>query len=152
MGAIAGASSQASSAGGAIASKAAALGAAGAATTAEVGKHAAVAAGDAARGAVEATMHAYSGSTLESALNYLDGELDQRGAKRAIKDTAGAVVGKLDQVTGKRLIELLESKLRLQDSYNDILATRLAEAIERIAKLEAKYRELRHGPPTHRDH
>jgi len=41
-------------------------------------------------------------------------------------------------VTGKRLVEMLEEKLRLQDEYNDILATRLAEALERIQKLEAR--------------
>ena len=45
---------------------------------------------------------------------------------------------KLDQITGKRLLELLEEKLEIQDAYNDILATRLAEALERIAKLEAR--------------
>jgi len=124
------ASSHATSAGGALASKAAELGASAAAKTA-----------DTTRGAIETGQQAYSGSKLESLVNYVDGELDQRGAKKAIKDSTGAVVGKLDQVTGKRLIELLEEKLRIQDEYNDILATRLAEALERIAKLEARSHE-----------
>ena len=44
--------------------------------------------------------------------------------------------GKLDEVSGKRLVELLEKKLAIQDSYNDILATRLAEALDRIKALE----------------
>src|SRR5689334_23379041 len=79
------------------ASKVAALGTAGAAKTAEIGKQT-------IGGALETGKQAYAGSKLESAVKYVDGELEQRGAKKAIKDTTGAVVGKLDQVTGKRLI------------------------------------------------
>lgn len=123
------------------ASQVAALGTAGAAKSAEIGKKTIEVAGEVSRGALETGKQAYTGSKLESVVNYLDGELDQRGAKKAIKDTTGAVVGKLDQVTGKRLVELLEEKLRIQDEYNDILATRLAEALERIAKLEARLNE-----------
>ena len=74
------------------------------------------------RDALETGKQAYAGSKLES----------------KVKDTAGAVVGKLDQVTGKRLIELVEQKLKIQDAYNDVLATRLAEALKRIEKLEAR--------------
>ncbi|HEY4311445.1 MAG TPA: hypothetical protein VGN12_18495 [Pirellulales bacterium] len=91
-----------------------------------------------ARGALESGRQVYEDSKLESAVNFIDGELEQRGAKQAFVSTAGAVVDKLDQVTGKRLLELLEERLRRQDAYNDILATRLAEALERIAKLEAR--------------
>jgi hypothetical protein len=61
--------------------------------------------------------------------------IDSSGAKEAIKATASVVSGKLDEVSGKRLVELLEKKLRIQDSYNDILATRLAEALDRIKTL-----------------
>ena len=52
------------------------------------------------------------------------------------------MAGKLDEVSGKRLVELLEQKLRVQDSYNDVLATRLADAIERISILEDRLNEL----------
>jgi len=123
------------------AKKVAAMGTAGAAKTAEIGKQTIGAATDATQLVVESGKQVYTGSKLESAVKYLDGELEQRGAKKAISETKGAVVGKLDQVTGKRLIELLEEKLRVQDEYNDILATRLAEALERIAKLEARSNE-----------
>jgi hypothetical protein len=145
-------STQASSTSGTLASKAAAIGAAGAAKTAVVSKQTVAAAGGLTRGAVETSIQAYAGSKLESAVNYLDGELDQRGAKKAIKDTTGAVVGKLDQVTGKRLIELLEAKLKVQDTYNDILATRLAEAFERITSLEVRVSELQNGPGAPYEH
>ena len=79
--------------------------------------------------------------TLEvtgATVDRIDAELDQRGAKQVVKGTAGAVINKLDEVTGKRLLELLEERLSIQDTYNDVLATRLAEALERIAKLEAE--------------
>jgi len=85
------------------------------------------------------TQQVYAGSKLESVVKTVDNELEQRGAKKTIKETTGAVVGKLDQVTGKKLVEMLETRLKVQDEYNDILATRLAEALERIAKLEARF-------------
>jgi hypothetical protein len=58
--------------------------------------------------------------------------------KTGLGTAAEAVVDRLDQVTGKQLVELLEERLRIQDEYNDVLATRLAEALERIASLEEK--------------
>jgi hypothetical protein len=143
---------QTSSTGGTLVSKVASLGTAGATKTAEISKQTLNVAADVALGAIETGKQAYSGSTLESAINYLDGELDERGAKKAIKDTAGAVVGKLDQVTGKRLVELLEAKLKLQDTYNDVLATRLAEALERIASLETRVSELKNGLGVPHEH
>jgi len=109
------ASTRVSTTGAAVASKAASLGTSGAAKAAEIGKQTYVAAGNA---------------------------IDASGAKEAIKATAGAVSGKLDEVSGKRLVELLEQKLRIQDSYNDVLATRLAEALERISILEDQINEL----------
>lgn len=99
----------------AVASQAALLGTSGAAKAAEIGKQTYVAAASAA---------------------------ESSGTTQAIKATAGAVGGKLDEVSGKRLVELLEQKLRIQDSYNDVLATRLAEALERISILEDRVNEL----------
>ena len=141
-------SKQTSSVGNAVASKTVALGKSSAAKTAEIGKQTYAVTGNATLGALESGKQAYAGSKLESAVNFIDGELDQRGVKQALTDTTEAVVGKLDQVTGKRLLELLEEKLQVQDAYNDILATRLAEALERIAKLEAALTELAAGTPT----
>ena len=82
---------------------------------------------------------------IGTAVEYLDHELEQRGVKQALGSAAGAVVDRLDQVTGKQLVELLEARLRMQDEYNDVLATRLAEALERIAALEEK---VSHGLAT----
>ncbi len=140
--ALSNASTRVSSTGAALASKAASLGTLGAAKTAELGMQTYAAAGS----AVETGKQAYVGSGLATAVNYVDGQLEEIGAKQAISSTAGAVVGKLDEVTGKRLVELLEKRLQKQDAYNDILATRLAEAIERIVALENRIEGPTSGP------
>jgi hypothetical protein len=41
-----------------------------------------------------------------------------------------------DKVSGKKILELVESRLLLQTQYNDILATKLDEALNRIEVLE----------------
>jgi len=127
-------------AGSTVASKAASVGSgaasvAAAAGTAGVGMAASVASTAAAAGGT-----VVSKTGLGTAVGYLDSTLEQRGVKQAFGSAAGAVVDRLDQVTGKQLVELLEERLRMQDDYNDVLATKLAEALERIATLEEKLR------------
>ena len=95
-------------------------------------------ASDAASAVVEAGADAYTGSRLESLVSYVGEGLDERGVFDAIETATDAVGNKIGQVTGKRLMEMLEEKLKLQDQYNDVLATKLAEALDRIAKLEAR--------------
>jgi len=132
------ASARAAAASDVLAAKATAIGAAGAAKAAAVSKQTYAAAGSAAGNALEAGKAA--GSKLESALSYVDDQLDRRGVKRSLKDTTGAIVDKLDTLIGKQLLEMLETRLQAQDKYNDILATRLAEALQRIERLEAEVR------------
>ena len=127
-------------AGSTVASKAASIGigaasVAVAAGSAGVGIAASVASTAAATGGT-----VVSKTGLGTAVGYLDSTLEQRGVKQAFGSAAGAVVDRLDQVTGKQLVELLEERLRMQDEYNDVLATKLAEALERIATLEEKLR------------
>ncbi len=93
---------------------------------------------DAAKEIADSSTSVLSGARLSSAIEYLDNALEEHGIKDALSDTADAVSDKLDQVTGKQLVELLEAKLRRQDEYNDILATRLSEALRRIAALEKR--------------
>jgi hypothetical protein len=95
-------------------------------------------ASDAASAVVEAGADVYTGSRLESLVSYVGEGLDERGVFDAIETATDAVGDKIGQVTGKRLMEMLEEKLKLQDQYNDVLATKLAEALDRIAKLEAR--------------
>jgi hypothetical protein len=116
-----------SEAGAAVADKAVEVGAAGVERTT-----------DAATRIAQASANAISGVGLTSAIEYLDDAIDEQAIKAAIVEAAEAVGDKVDQVTGKQLVEMLEEKLRRQDEYNDILATRLAEALQRIAALEQK--------------
>ena len=44
----------------------------------------------------------------------------------------------MDKISGKKLLDIVEERLALQDQYNDILATKLDEALKRIEKLESK--------------
>ena len=125
-----------------LATKSRELGGTGVEKLGAIGKHAYRAAGDTALQTLQSGKHAYSGSKLESTVKQIDGVLDQSGTKQACKDAAQAVVDKLDELSGKRLLELVEEKLQLQDLYNNVLATRLAEALERIAALEVQLRQL----------
>ena len=126
------------SAGTTVASAATTVGGSAVSAATTVGTTSVTIATSAAKTAAAAGGHVVDKTGLGKAVEYLDGELDERGVKRAIGSAAGAVVNRLDQVTGKQLVELLESRLRLQDEYNDVLATRLAEALDRIAALEEK--------------
>lgn len=125
--ALAGAADQIGDIGGAFTEKVADLASSGAAFVT-----------DTASAAVEVSTDAYAGSRLEAAVNYVGDGLEERGVFSAIAAATEAVGDKVGQVTGKRLVEMLEEKLRLQDQYNDLLATRLAEALERITKLEER--------------
>jgi hypothetical protein len=110
-----------------VADKAAELGAAGVEMTTDTAKQIA-----------QTSVSVFSGMGLASAIEYLDDAIDQQAITSAISDAAEVVGDKLDQVTGKQLVEMLEAKLRRQDEYNDILATRLAEALQRIAAIEQR--------------
>jgi len=47
----------------------------------------------------------------------------------------------LDSISGKAMYELVRERLELQDRYNDLLATKLQEALDRIERLEARLDE-----------
>ena len=124
-----------------VASTAASVGSNAASAATIVGSKSATLAANAAKTTVAAGENVVAVTGLGVAIDYLDNELNQRGVKQAIGTATGAIVDRLDQVSGKQLVELLESRLRLQDEYNNVLATRLAEALERIATLEEKLRD-----------
>jgi hypothetical protein len=111
-----------SDAGSAVADKALGIGAASVEITTDAAKHIAQ----------------VSVNGVSSAIEYLDDAIDEQAIKAAIVNAADAVGDKVEQVTGKQLVKMLEAKLRRQDEYNDILATRLAEALDRIAVLEQR--------------
>ena len=47
----------------------------------------------------------------------------------------------LDQVSGKKILETVEQRLKMQTEYNDLLATKLEDALQRIETLESKLRK-----------
>ncbi len=51
----------------------------------------------------------------------------------------------LDTISGKAMYELVRDRLDLQDRYNDLLATKLQEALDRIDALEKRLAEREQG-------
>ncbi len=47
-----------------------------------------------------------------------------------------AVKEKLDSATGQKMYDLVQERLAVQDQYNDVLAAKLHEALQRIEVLE----------------
>lgn len=54
-----------------------------------------------------------------------------------VKDTASKVSNSVDVVSGAKLLAEVREMITLQEKYNDTLATKLEEALQRIAVLEA---------------
>lgn len=54
-----------------------------------------------------------------------------------VKDASRRVGDSFDVLTGVKLLEVVQEMLQAQEEYNDILATKLDEALTRIALLEA---------------
>lgn len=62
---------------------------------------------------------------------------ENSGAKDAM-ERAG---NKLDEMSGKTILEEMREAFKIQAIYNDTLATKLQEALDRIADLEARARK-----------
>lgn len=66
----------------------------------------------------------------------------ESGAQRHIHTIKTKSGETLDVISGQAMYELVQERLSLQDRYNDLLATKLQEALERISELEKKISEL----------
>ena len=64
--------------------------------------------------------------------------LDENGVAEKATKAYGATQDHLDTVAGTKLLRLVEERLELQAKYNDILATKLQEALNRIEALERR--------------
>jgi chromosome condensin MukBEF MukE localization factor len=62
--------------------------------------------------------------------------LDDKGITSKIKTAAEFTEEQLDIVSGSKALKLVEERILLQDKYNDILATKIDEALNRIEYLE----------------
>jgi transcriptional regulator NrdR family protein len=64
-------------------------------------------------------------------------------AKERLSDASESVSDRFDEVSGDAVYRLVMERLQQQDDYNDILATKLQEALSRIRELEAEMDRLR---------
>jgi hypothetical protein len=68
---------------------------------------------------------------------------EESGAKKHVDTITTKSGEKLDVISGQAMYELVGERLSLQDRYNDLLAIKLHEALERIAELEKNLLELK---------
>ena len=69
--------------------------------------------------------------------------LDESGVSDKAKKVVSTIDEHVDILSGQRLLQLVEERLALQAKYNDILATRLDEAITKIRELELEIKSLK---------
>ena len=62
----------------------------------------------------------------------------ESGAKGKVEVFESQVSGKLDEISGQAMYQLVQERLAEQDRFNDLLATKLHEALERISELEKR--------------
>ena len=63
---------------------------------------------------------------------------DASGAKDKMDAITGTVSEGFDVVSGQAMYQAVQEHLAVQEQYNDVLANKLFEALERIKKLEEK--------------
>ena len=69
--------------------------------------------------------------------------LDEKGVTAKAAELGVAVDKHFTTLSGQRLLELVEERLTLQARYNDVLATRLDEALKKIGLLEAAIESIK---------
>lgn len=104
--------------------------------TGNVAKDAAETAKDAADTISEGYKQSGLKDTVEGAAGWTKDQLDRTGVTATAQSIAETTGQAFDTITGQKILELLEQRISLQDRYNDILATKLEEALRRIAALE----------------
>ena len=62
----------------------------------------------------------------------------ESGAKGKVDALQSQISGKLDEISGQAMYQLVQERLAEQDRFNDLLATKLHEALERISELEKR--------------
>lgn len=58
------------------------------------------------------------------------------GLEAKVETVTSTASENFDIVSGAKILQLVEERLAIQEKYNDILATKLEEALQRIATLE----------------
>ena len=73
------------------------------------------------------------GKLTEANKAFRESEFGKRAS--SLSDGASDV---LDEVSGKKILALVEERMVLQEKYNDLLAEKLDEALDRIQEIEKK--------------
>ncbi|MBI3595659.1 MAG: hypothetical protein HY203_00730 [Nitrospirae bacterium] len=68
--------------------------------------------------------------------------LDESGISEKISNISATASDQLDTISGAKILQLVEQRLELQARYNDILATKLEEALNKIRELEIQVEKL----------
>lgn len=77
----------------------------------------------------------YADTGLDGHVNKAAGAVAQ--AVKAGGEVIGEVIGEgLDSISGQRMFDLVQERMAVQDQYNDVLASKLHEALQRIERLE----------------
>ncbi len=63
---------------------------------------------------------------------------EESGAKGKVDAVQKQIAGKLDEISGQAMYQLVQERLAEQDQFNDLMATKLHEALERISELEMR--------------
>jgi predicted Zn-ribbon and HTH transcriptional regulator len=78
--------------------------------------------------------------TINSTASWTKEQLEKTGITETVVTVSDTVSEEFDKISGKKILDLVEERLALQERYNDILATKLEEALQRIAALEERVR------------
>lgn len=63
--------------------------------------------------------------------------LDDKGVTQKVNQATQVAGEKFDTVSGHKMFKLVEERLEVQNTYNDLLAEKLEEALQRISQLES---------------
>ena len=63
---------------------------------------------------------------------------EESGAKGKVDTVQSQISGKFDEVSGQAMYHLVQERLAEQDRFNDLMATKLHEALKRISDLERR--------------
>jgi hypothetical protein len=110
-------------------------------TAAELAKEATKRAQDASEVAGKTYHESGLKGTVEVTAAWTKEQLDKAGVTEVASTVADTVGEEFDKLSGKKILDLVEERLALQARYNDILASKLEEALQRIAVLEARLPE-----------
>ena len=75
---------------------------------------------------------------VDSLANATVDKYEECGAKAKVDLVTGKVSESFDVVSGQAMFQAVQDRLAKQDQYNDALANKLLEALDRIALLEQK--------------